>query len=118
MNRVNKSSDEVVRDGFKMTDIVDKDLSPAAGRWRASVAATPSTISAASKATSRRSAFVASAGWGWSGKARFGLAVLLRLLLVLRDLMKPLKERLKHQCLERIGSAVGTLPLERKRVYP
>ena len=77
MNHVNESSDGMNSHGFMMTDIVDKDLSSAT-RWRsASVATTHSTISAASIATSRWPAFVASTGRRRSGKARFGLAVLL-----------------------------------------
>lgn len=69
-------SDRVIRNRVKITDIVDEDLSSAA-RWRASEATTTSTETAAAAiATSRRPAFVASAGWRRSGKARFGLTVL------------------------------------------
>lgn len=64
-----------------MTDIVDEDLASAAGWRRASVATTTTTTAtksaAAAIAPSRRPAFVASAGCRRSGKARFGLAVLM-----------------------------------------
>lgn len=65
-----------------MTDIVDEDLASAAGWRRASVATTTTTTTksaaaAAAIAPSRRPAFVASAGCRRSGKARFGLAVLM-----------------------------------------
>ena len=81
-----------------MTDIVDEDLSSAAGRRRASVATTPATKSAAAAAvaTSRRSAFVASAGCRRSGKARFGLAVLLACPLVFFSRIGRLRGELKY----------------------
>ena len=83
-----------------MTDIVDEDLASAAGWRRASVApATSAKSAAAAIATSRRPALVASAG-RWSGKARFGLAVLMFRLSVPSKTKKELVRRLKRQCLE------------------
>lgn len=75
-----------------MTDIVDEDLASTTGCRRASIATTTSTKSAAAAiATSRRPGFVASAGCRRSGKARFGLAVLMHRLSVPCDVKKDSK---------------------------
>lgn len=101
-----------------MTDIVDEDLASAAGRRRASVATTTSTKSATAIATSRRSAFVASsAGCRWSGKARFGLAVLVYHLSVACSVHIDLRGGWSVNACSG-GKASGTLPLERKPIYP
>ena len=49
-----------MRNRGKMTDIVDEDLTPAAGWRRDSVATTTTTTECAAIATSRRSTFIAS----------------------------------------------------------
>ena len=69
-----------------MTDIVDEDLASATGWRRAAVATAAKT--AAAVATSRRPAFVASAGSRRSGKSRFGLAILIHRLSVTCNVMK------------------------------
>lgn len=69
-----------------MTDIVDEDLTSAAGWRRAPVATTAKTT--AGVTTSRRPTFVASAGCRGSGKPRFGLAILKHRLSVICNVVK------------------------------